>query len=91
MAAFTSLGRTVALSLFTRRYHRLSARPRGSLTHSFTHDQTAVRLTPQSQTGGIPVLLKTILFLTLKIKQNKFTKSVVRCEFDDLNIKKNKD
>ena len=41
-------------------------------------------MTPQSQTGGIPVLLETILFLTLKIKQNKFTKSVDRCEFDDL-------
>ena len=35
------------------------------------------------------MLLETILFLTLKIKQNKFTKSVVRCEFDDLKIKKN--
>ena len=33
------------------------------------------------------MLLETILFLTLKIKQNKFTKSVVRCEFDDLKIK----
>src|SRR4029434_11113467 len=27
------------------------------------------------------------LFLTLKIKQKKFTKSVDRCEFDDLKIK----
>ena len=86
MAAFTSLGRTVAPSLFTRRYHRLSARSRGSLTHS--RPNRAVHLPPQSQTGGIPVLLESILFLTLKIKQNKFTKSVVRCEFDDLQIKK---
>lgn len=30
------------------------------------------------------MLLETILFLTLKIKQNKFTKSVDRCEFGDL-------
>ena len=36
------------------------------------------------------MLLETILFLTLKIKQNKFTKSVVRCEFDDLKIKNKK-
>src|SRR4029434_4544826 len=86
MAAFTSLGRTVAPSLFTRRY-RLSARSRGSLTHS--RPNRAVRLPPQSKTGGIPVLLETILFLTLKMKQNKFTKSVVRCEFDDLKIKTN--
>ena len=33
------------------------------------------------------MLVETILFLTLKMKQNKFTKSVVRCEFDDLKIK----
>ena len=69
MAALTSLGRTVAPSLFTR---RLSARSRGSLTHS--RPNRAVHLPPQSQTGGIPVLLESILFLTLKIKQNKFTK-----------------
>src|SRR4029434_1866392 len=59
-------------SLFTRRYDRLSARSRGSLTHSRPY--RAVHLPPQSQTGGIPVLLQSILFLTLKIKQNKFTK-----------------
>src|SRR4029434_10660574 len=76
VAAFTSLGRTVAPSLLTRRYLT-------RLTHS--RPNRAVRLTPQSHTGGNPVLLKPILFLTLKIKQNNFTKSVVRCEFDDLN------
>src|SRR4029434_4065369 len=37
MADFTSLGRTVAPSLFTtRRYHCLSACSRGSLTHDQT-------------------------------------------------------
>src|SRR4029434_8902208 len=83
MAAFASLGRTVAPSLFSRRYHCLSARSRGSLTHSRPY--RAVHL--PKQTGGIPVLLESILFLTLYIKQNTFTKSVVRCEFDDLKIK----
>ena len=61
MADFTSLGRTVAPSLFTtRRYHCLSACSRGSLTHS--RPNRALRLPPQSQTGGIPLLLETILF-----------------------------
>ena len=34
------------------------------------------------------MLLETILFLNLKNKQNNSTKLVVRCEFDDLKIKK---
>src|SRR4029434_9005652 len=42
------------------------------LAHS--RPNRAVHLPSQSQTGGIPVLLESILFLTLKIKQNKFTK-----------------
>ena len=33
------------------------------------------------------MLLESILFLTLKIKQNKFTKLFIRCEFDNLKIK----
>src|SRR4029434_8418509 len=81
MAAFTSLGRTVAPSLFTRRYDRPSGCTLApslplSLSHSLTPSRPnrAVHLPQQSQTGGIPVLLKSILFLTLKIKQNKFTK-----------------